>query len=282
MDIDAEIKYDWKYGWDVENMSEPRPKVNLLLKAMLERNIDEMEDVFRQGATLQKADKATFERAVYHILDDYNVVKCMVRHGFVGYCGDFAHFKCYGPDAFPWDLMARAWYLKKYDILELLAAQGFEGLGYCINGEGEDVDRLMVIQGDVKGVKILLEYGYPREQFEYYQLRYPNSAVIHYLHDNPVVKRKIGVLDPWKYRTIPYPALVKLGLFNRKKGMQRNQELLLDYEDRVEAQKKFKERIGVANWNSIVKYNEELSRKINTAEILDGLLEDFEQTKGKT
>ena len=45
-DINAEIKYDWKYTW--EGVSEEKPEVNLLLKAIIEHDIGQLEDVIKQ------------------------------------------------------------------------------------------------------------------------------------------------------------------------------------------------------------------------------------------
>lgn len=255
MDINAEIQYVWNFGWDRDNMSQSGPKVNLLLKAMLDKNVEEMERLFQQGATLEKADKETLGRVVFHILDEYDVVHCMTKHGFVGYIGKFVNFSCIGEDGYSWDLMARAWYLKRYDVLELLAENGFEGVSYCINGSGEDIDRLIVIRGDVKAANILMEYGYPRYEFERYQLRYPDSKVIRYLQENPVIKRKIGVLDPFKYKEIPYPSLEKPSFFNKKKVEVINRNLKQDYEDRIEAQKRFKALIGETEWKNVIERN---------------------------
>lgn len=258
MDINAPIQYEWKLGWDREGMSQPRPIVKPLLKAIIEKDVDRMEQLFGKGARLEKANKQTLERVVFHILDDYNVVKWMTRHGFQGFYGAFEGFRCVGVDGYFWDLLARAWYLEKYDVFELVAAYGFNyGISYCIGGEAWDVDKLIVAQGDVRAAKILLEYGFRREYLERCIERYPQSAVSRYLRDNPVVKRKIGSLDDMRYRTINYPYMKKPGLFHRKKVIKKNEELLLDYNDRVDAQKKLKAYLGEARWEKIMREQKE-------------------------
>lgn len=52
----------------------------------------------------------------------------------------------------------------------------------------------------------------------------------------------------------------KTGFFNKKSVEQRNSILMKDYEDRVSAQKRFKEFIGIEKWNNIVKDNEEFNK----------------------
>lgn len=77
MDINEPISYRWTLGWDEEGMISPKPTVNRLLKAMIEKNVGEMERLFQQGASLKKTDKETLRRVFYHVLDDYDVVACL-------------------------------------------------------------------------------------------------------------------------------------------------------------------------------------------------------------
>lgn len=258
MDINAPIRYEWKLGWDRNSMAAQNPIVNPLLKAIIEKDMAVMESLFEKGARLDKIDKVTLQRVVFYVLNDYSVVKWMTRHGFQGFYGVFEGFRCLGADGYYWDLLARAWYLKKYDVFELVAAYGFnKGVSYCIGGEAWDVDKIIVAQGDVRAAKILLEYGYPRELLEQCTKCYPQSTVSWYLRDNPVVKRKMGSLDNMRYRTIKYPYMEKPRLFGRKKVMKKNENLLLDYNDRVEAQKNLKAYLGEARWERIMREQKE-------------------------
>lgn len=252
MDINAEIQYDWKYGWNTKGLSEPKPTMNLLLKAILEKNVDEMEHLFEKGASLEKANEETLKRVLFCVLDDYNVIKCITEHGFQGFEDFFKDEKCLDADGYRWSFLARAWYLRKYDVLELLAINGFAG-GGTLSAPGFYLDRIIVEKDDVKAAKILLEYGFPRKEFEDFKNKYPNSAVIQYLQENPVVKRKIGALDNARYYEIPRPTLEKPGLFNRKKVMQRNEWRMEDYKDRVEAQQKLRKYLGEERWKKITK-----------------------------
>ena len=62
MDINEEINYTWQFGWDKKGYGEPRPIVNRLLRAIIEKNVDEMESLFDKGASLEKIHRVSFER----------------------------------------------------------------------------------------------------------------------------------------------------------------------------------------------------------------------------
>lgn len=254
MDINAPIQYEWKLGWDKDGMSESRPTVNPLLKAIIEKDVDEMERLFAQGATLKKINKSTLERAVFHILDDYQVVSCMVKHGFHGFFGAFEYFECVAPDAYIWKPLARAWYLGAYSVFELLAKYGFSNqLWFCIGGEVTyDVEKLIVAKNDLRAAKILLEYGYPRVSFEFLRNQYPNSNVMRYLDEHPVLNRKLLSLDNCRFKTIKKPEMEKPGLFNRKRVEKRNSDMMADYMNRLEAQQNLRKLLGEKNWKRVV------------------------------
>ena len=255
MDINAPIQYEWKLGWDKEGMSEPAPTVNLLLKAIIEKDVDRMEELFAQGAMLNKINKSTLERAVFHIMDDYQVVSCMVKHGFHGFFGPFEHFECVAPDAYIWHPLARAWYLGAYSVFELLAKFGFSNqLWFCIGGKVTyDVEKLIVAKNDLRAAKILLEYGYPRRSFEFLKNKYPDSIVIRYLDEHPVLNRKLLSLDNCRFKTIEKPQMEKPGLFNHKRVEKRNSDLMEDYMNRLEAQQNLRKLLGENNWKRVVK-----------------------------
>ena len=255
MDINAPIQYEWKLGWDRDGMSSPRPTVNPLLKAIIEKDVDCMEYLFRKGARLEKANKETLERVVFHILDDYNVVSCMVKHGFHGFYGNFVYFECVAPDAYIWKPLARAWYLNSYSVFELLARCGFSNqLWFCIGGEVTyDVEKLIVEKNDLRAAKILLEYGYPRQSFEFLRNKYPDSKVIQYLDEHPVLNRKLLSLDDCRFRVIDEPKMEKVGLFNRKRVEKRNNEVMADYMNRLQAQKNLRKLLGEEMWKRVVK-----------------------------
>lgn len=274
MNINDSISYNWPFKWDAENMAQKNPIVNPLLKAMIEKNVVEMNMLFSKGATIKAIDQHTFERALFHLLDDYDVIKCLVVHGFIGMYGDFEYYdKCLEPETYSWGILARAWYLGNYDVFELLAKSGFSNMYICTRGEGYHGEELIIRRNDLNAAKVLLENGYNRKEFLYYQNKYPESDVINYLLENPIIHRKTIALDNWKFEEIPKPRLEKPGFFNKKRIEENNALLMKDYEDRVEAQKRFKIELGVDRWNQISK-NKRESEKLSAEFLLslvDGL-----------
>ncbi len=147
---------------------------------------------------------------------------------------------CEGP-------IARAWYVKAYDVMELLAYYGFDKMSFCINGEGWYIDELIFKCGDLRGIKILKEHGYMEDEnyvygYPYSVLRqkFPNSKVTAYLNNNPLIKRKSVGLDDFRFHEIPKLNLEKVGIFHRKETIRRNEYRTADYNDRIRAQKEYR------------------------------------------
>lgn len=239
MGINDVIPYEWDLGWDSSGMSNPKPVVNRLLKAMIERDAIEMWSLFKQGATLKGMNEETFKRVLYHVLDDHNVIKCLTDHGFTAFFGEYDNdYNCYDPDGYSWGLLARAWNLKNYAVFDLLASKGFKRLYYASGGTKYDTMQWIFERNDVLAMQILLENGYPREMLRREMKDYPNSKVTLFIQENPVIKRKSVGLDNYRFLTIPKPELEKAGLFNRKVIQGKNELLMQDYQERVSAQKR--------------------------------------------
>lgn len=256
MDINEKISYKWPFVWNAEDMGQKEPEVNRLLKAIIEKNINEMNSLFLKGATIQGINKSTFQRAIFHLLGEYDVVKCLVEHGFIGIFDGFDD-RCIEPETYSWGILARAWsigsYNGNYDVFELLAKSGFSNMHFCSRGQGYEGEDLIVGKNDIRAAVILMENGYDRSKFLRYQNKYPGSDVIRYLIDHPVIHRKSIALDDFKFREIPYPQLETPGFFHRKRTQENNSLLIKDYEDRVEAQNQFKRELGESNWDKISK-----------------------------
>lgn len=256
MDINEKIPYKWPFGWNAEDMGQNEPEVNRLMKAIIEKNINEMNLLFSKGATIQAIDKSTFQRAIFHLLGEYDVVKCLVEHGFIRIFGDFVD-ECIEPETYTWGILARAWYIGsyngKYDIFELLAKSGFSNMDFCSRGQMYYGAGLIVEKNDIRAALILMENGYDRDKFLGYQNKYPGSEVIKYLINHPVIHRKSIALDSCKFSEIPYPKLETPGFFHRKRTQENNSLLIKDYEDRIEAQNQFKRELGESNWDKISK-----------------------------
>lgn len=267
MDINEPISYRWTLGWD-EGMVSPKPTVNRLLKAMIEKNANEMERLFQQGASLKKTDKETLQRVLYHVLDDYNVISCLIKHGFTSQYGAmlrksdyYADDECWNPYAYGSGLPGRAWSLKSYKVLKLLVDQGFSKMSFSIKDQFYDAEELSYEREEIDVVKLFLENGRPVEHYEIYSYfrNYPNNKITQYLLNYPLIKRRSALLDPCLFKKIPEPKLVKVGFFGRKTAQEKNERILADHNDRIAAQKRFIQQAGVDTWCKEVQFNKELS-----------------------
>ena len=268
MSINDPISYQWRWGW--KEMADSKPMVNRLIKAMLEKNVFEMERLFSIGATLKGCNKSTFGRTLFMVIDDYSLVKCLVKHGFTAIYtdGNYMNSQCYDSNGYCWGYIARAWSLKAFDVVELLAQNGFEDLTihFINNTDYTDLDEVIFLYNDVRTAKILLENGYPRRTMEKLSEKYPESKVSKYLIDNPVIHRKTICLSGCKYGNYPKPKLEKGNIFNKKKIEEHNKELMADYDDFIMAQNRFIDFIGKERW---IRIAEELEKNRNeTADFL--------------
>ena len=270
MDINEPISYRWTLGWD-EGMVSPRPTVNRLLKAMIEKNANEMERLFQQGASLKKTDKETLQRVLYHVLDDYDVIACLVRHGFTSQYGAmimksdyYADDECWSPYGYGSGLPGRAWSMKSYKVLKLLVDQGFEKMSFSIKDQFYDAEELSYQREEIDVVKLFLENGRSIEHYEISNFfrRYPTNKITKFLEGYPLIKRRSALLDPLLFKKIPEPQLVKVGFFGKKAAQEKNNRILADYNDRVAAQKRFIEQAGIVAWEKEGKFNEDFSGEL--------------------
>lgn len=268
MDINEPISYRWTLGWD-EGMVSPGPTVNRLLKAMIEKNANEMERLFQQGASLKKTDKETLQRVLYHVLDDYDVVACLIRHGFTSRYGAmikkseyYADDECWSPYAYGSGLPGRAWSMKSYKVLKLLVDQGFEKMSFSIKDQFYDAEELSYEREEIEVVKLFLENGRLATHYDLYFRNYPNNKITRFLQGRPVIKRRSALLDPCLFSKIPEPQLIKVGFFGGKSAREKNERILADHEDRINAQKMFIEQIGLEAWKKEVKFNEDFSAEL--------------------
>ena len=249
MNINDEISYNWTVGWKKEDMASPRPIVNPLLKAILEKDIKQRKYLFQQGAELEKVDKCTFERVLYHVLDNKEVIQLLIEHGFHGIFGNFTSFQCVTPQAYCSGLIARAWQLGAYDVMELLAQNGFSYsmYYYFIMDQDYDMDEECFKRGDVRAIKILVENGLPPSTFDWACKKYPNSKVTRYLNDDADIEYNSIALSPYLFTPIPKPKLEKVGFFFRKSTIAANEKLIRKYNLLLAAQKKWIDELGIGH-----------------------------------
>lgn len=252
MNINGQIAYEWRLGWS--GMSEPKPVVNRLIKAILEKNVPEMERLFACGAEIKACNEGTFGRTLFYVLNNYAVINSLVQHGFTAiypYSGFRDNFECYDSDGYCWGCLGRAWRLGAYDVVRLLAQNGFKATQIHYKGDVYYVEELVFANDDIKTTKILLENGFFRKTIEEISSRYPNSKVTYFLQENAVIHRETIALSNFKYSEYPKPKLKKPGLFNKKRVKAYNDMLMADYYDYIRAHNQFVNSIGVEKWKNI-------------------------------
>lgn len=58
---------------------------------------------------------------------------------------------------------------------------------------------------------------------------------------------------------MPEPQLIKVGFFDGKAAREKNQRILADHADRINAQKRFIEQVDIEAWEKEIKVRKELS-----------------------
>lgn len=229
-------------------MSEKAPIVNPLLKAILEKNVAEMDKLYKQGASLKACNQETFGRILFHVMDNYPVMEWLVQHG-LSKMGEYAfksneinNDECYTPNGYVWGLSARAYYLKAYDVMELLCAHGFSG--FQMGGTNASlVDMQILRAGDERGIKILLENGYCIQNTYFRTYDEYMGCYEKYIVNRPQVKRKtIGLGSKYAPKEPSYEKVPLL--FGKKAAETRNRRRKEDYEDNLRAYQEFKASLG--------------------------------------
>lgn len=252
--INEPIPYNWKLGWGDE-IGSSQPIVNPLLKAIIEKDVNEIDRLFAAGASLKACDQTTFRRVLYHVIDSYPVMCRLVKHGFsrIGHdidsLGDngINDQECLTPGGYRWGVIARAYYLGAYDVMDLLASHGFNQFNCYTEGwaESEDMDYIIFKKDDKRAIQILLENSYDIGIGPFYRRCYEK-----YVINQPQVRRKsIGLEDNIFRKTPQMRSLEKVPLiFGRKEVIYRNNRRREDYEDRVRAFEEFKAAYGVEEY----------------------------------
>lgn len=279
--IDEPIDYEWQLGWG-EQVGRSRPVVNRLLKAIIEKDVNEMDRLFAAGASLKKCDQTTFRRALFHVIDSYPVMCRLVKHGFsrighdINSLGDngINDQECLTPGGYRWGVIARAYYLGAYDVMDLLASHGFNQFNCYTEGwdESEDMDYVIFKNDDRRAIQILLENSYDNWIGPFYHRCYER-----YVINQPQVRRKSVGLEDYLFRKTPkmMPLEQVPWIFGRKEAIYRNNRRREDYEDRVRAFEEFKAAYGAEEY---AQQKEKERESAVTADDLLYLLSKLEET----
>lgn len=161
--------------------------------------------------------------------------------------------QCISPAGYLWGLTARAYYLKAFDVMDLLTAHGFDNFTCYDQGWSSswDADDHILRTGGPKRLKVLLENGYVIGTFTVYERRHYENYVL----GRPQVRRKTIGSDSCKFsKSVPAPKYEDEPLiFGRKEAKARNARRREDYEDRVRAHREFVQAFGSGNLDAYLR-----------------------------
>lgn len=274
MDINQPISYKYPYRWDSEGMT-GKPKANLLLKALIEGNLNEAQRLISAGASLQKIDKTTFEHSLFYLLENYNIVKFMTDNGLNHMF--FPYIKCIDGGGYQWDLTGRAYILNKRNVLELLFSKGFEPGQFWKGDNTYDIDEYAMQTNHTVLIDIMLSHGYPKSRL-LSTTRYSTEAY-HYVKNVIVMNWKsygLGDLD----REICKPKPPKFGLLMTKRKQERYEMQKKSYLLELAARQNYINSLTDAERKAITK-NKEID-EITTQAMLDMISENPEMFPSDT
>lgn len=137
--VNEEIEYKFPFYWSTDGLP-GQPKVNPLIRAMCEANLNSMEQLFASGASIDVLIEdeeycRTFQRVLYEVMGNYDIINSLVSHGFTNLFFEISNYATYGKPfeygeclngaGYRWSMLARAWTLQAYDVMELLAKNSF-------------------------------------------------------------------------------------------------------------------------------------------------------------
>lgn len=237
MDINSPINYKFPYVWNSENMS-GTPKVNLLLKELIERNYDRAKSLLDHGATFKGIDNTTLRRCLFEFLEDYKLIKFMIDNGFTGlYFQEYPSissslsYECIDRPGYGWSLTGRAFVLGKRDVLELLLKNRFRPGQFWKNGKTYDIPRYAMRTDHMILIDILLSHGYSAQKLlkEIPSGGHMDSKACRYVLSCPNIKwQSYGQGDLEK--DIEFPKKPEFTMFMFKKTKEK---LVADYDRKV-------------------------------------------------
>lgn len=229
---------------------------DVLLDALNARNYDRAKDLIQQGKRFHDIDEIAYETALYFYLSDYKMMKFLTENGYNIFF--FPHPGCRDERGRMWGILARAYALGEYKVMELLFGAGFNVHGsnerYWVEGDGAPYPLwkgLFLGKFDKKLIDIMLSYGCPAIEFDdpYYDER-----VRDYIHSKPKVKLKSYSLGPWN-EEIPVPEAPRFTIFtSRSMRDYLNKEYereMQEYQEKTRVQKEYIDGITTEEWKAL-------------------------------
>lgn len=220
MDINSPISYKFPYVWNSENMP-GTPKVNLLLKELIERNYTRASSLLAHGATLKGIDDTTFRRCLFEFLEDYTLMKFLADNGLNGiYWSE--QTECIDRAGYCWSLPGRAFVLGNRRLLDLLFTNRFKPGTFWKNGRVYSLENYAMQNNHFQLIEILLSHGCPKNELTRWvdACDMNSSKSYQYVIGNPDIQWKsygLGALE----KDIPMPKKPVLKPLMFKKTKQR-------------------------------------------------------------
>lgn len=234
------------------------PKVNPLLLAIINKDFKTAEILVQQGNEILHIDRDTFQRVLFEFLNDYEIMKFLVKHKFKPFyfLGMSSRVECQDEYGRLWGIIAKAYFFNNKQVLELLLSVGFDYFS-CGAYWGSDGRRYVLWRyvflngGDRDFVNLLLSYGYPPKgilnMIDDPDYEPANSAICKYLKGNPEIVWKGYALCPNRFEEISQPKAPYIGIFTSK----RKKELLESEYERKMVEYQNKKRVQQEFLNSL-------------------------------
>ena len=210
-----------------------------LLDALIESDYLKVESFIEKGKRFENIDEGLFQRALYEFLADYDMMLFLVNHGFNIF--HFRHVFCRDDRGRAWGIVARAYFLNRRDIIDLLFSVGFNLLDsneFFWMGN-ESVPRLLwkyvlLEKFDKEIIDLMLSYG---EDFSSTSIGYldDDQRAYNYVNSNPKINWKgYALCSKWQ-QEIPEPIKPYFGIFTTKRKREALETLYnKEYEEYLE------------------------------------------------
>lgn len=239
------------------------PNVNPLLAAMIKKDFKTAENLIKQGAEIADIDKATFQRALFEFLNDYETMRFLIKHKFKPFYY-YGRVECQDEYGRLWGIIARVYFCRNKQVLELLLSVGFdyfsEGAYWGSDGKRYVLWKWVLLNGnDREFVDLLLSYGtLAKDILDWIDdpdYEPHNYGICSYLKSNPNIVWKGYALASNRFGEIPLPKRPYIGIFTSKRKKEfleaEYERQMEEYRDKKRVQQEFLNSITQDDWKAI-------------------------------
>ena len=229
---------------------------DVLLDALNKRDYDKAKELIRQGRRLHEIEGDIFETALYFYLTDYKMMEFLTENGYNIFF--FHHSGCRDDRGRMWGILARAYVLGEYRVMELLFSAGFSVHGsnerYWVEGHEAPYPLwkgLFLNKFDKKLIDMMLSYGCPANKFDNPDY---DKRVRDYIHGKPQIELKSFSLGPWN-EEIPVPEAPRFSFFTLRSSRdylnKKYEQEMQEYQEKTRVQKEYVDKITVEEWKAL-------------------------------